>query len=86
MYDWFKYRKMIIINTNTGQASVGAMGDAGPAQWTGKSFGASPEIMIHIGYSTGSRRGPVLMYFLDDPENKVPLGKIQAYTQPTETK
>ncbi len=78
LYDWFKYRKMIVINTNTGQACVGELGDSGPATWTGKSFGGSPEVMIHLGYSTGSRKGPVVMFFLNDTENQVSLGKIQA--------
>ncbi|MFC1656774.1 hypothetical protein ACFL14_02350 [Patescibacteria group bacterium] len=78
LYEWFKYRKMIAINTNTGQACVGALGDSGPATWTGKSFGGSPEVMIHIGYSTGSRKGPVVMFFIEDSENQVPLGKINA--------
>ncbi|MFH1749995.1 MAG: hypothetical protein ABH837_03865 [bacterium] len=78
LYDWFKYRKMIVINTNTGKACVGELGDSGPATWTGKSFGGSPEVMIHVGYSTGSRKGPVVMFFLDDAENQVSLGKIEA--------
>ena len=78
LYEWFRFRKMIVINTNTGKACVGAMGDSGPATWTGKSFGGSPEVMIHIGYSTGSRKGPVIMFFVADPQNQVPLGKIEA--------
>lgn len=78
LYAWFKHRKVVIVNTNTGQACVAVIGDAGPAEWTGKSFGGSPEVMIHVGYSTGSRRGPVLIYFVDDPDNKIPLGKIKA--------
>jgi hypothetical protein len=76
LYNWFQFRKIIIVNTKTGQSCVAVIGDAGPAQWTGKSFGGSPEVMIRVGYSTGSRKGPVLIYFVNDPENKIPLGPI----------
>jgi hypothetical protein len=72
---WYKWRKMIVINTENGHAVVAVMGDAGPAAWTGKHFGGSPEVMDSLG---GSRykKGRVLMYFVDDPENKVPLGPV----------
>lgn len=36
----------------------------------------SPEVMNYLG---GSRykKGPVLVFFVDDPENKVPLGPVE---------
>ncbi len=71
---FFKYRKMILVNPNTGQAVVTVIGDAGPAEWTGKSLGGSPEVMHFIGYAKGPRKGPVLYYFIDDPDDKIPLG------------
>lgn len=75
---FFKYRKFIVINPDTGQAIVGDLGDAGPAEFTGKSFGGSPEVMHYLGYGGGPRKGRVIFYFLDDPQNKIPLGPISA--------
>lgn len=73
--DWYKYRKVLIVNTVNGNAVVADIADSGPAMWTGKNFGGSPEVMQHLG---GSRytKGPVVLFFVDDPENKVPLGPV----------
>lgn len=72
---WYKWRKMIMVNVENGNAVVGVMGDAGPAAWTGKHFGASPEAMNALG-GPKFRKGRVLFYFVDDPENKIPLGPV----------
>jgi len=74
--DWFKYRKMIAVNPKTGQAVVGVVADAGPAVWTGKHFGGSPEVMQALSLDKGRRYGEVVLFFVDDPENKVPLGPV----------
>ncbi len=74
---WFRYRKLLAVNPNTGQAVVGVVGDAGPGRSTGKSFGGSPEIMVSLGYQGGTRKGPVYIFFVDDPENKIPLGELR---------
>lgn len=79
--DFFKYRKMVIINPKTGQAVVAVVGDAGPAEWTGKHLGGSPEVMDMLGLAEGSRKGPVLYFFIDDPENQVPLGPIKVRSE-----
>jgi len=75
--DFFKYRKMLVVNPHNGKAVVVVIGDAGPAQWTGKHLGGSPEVMRHLERFDGSIRGPVLYFFIDDPEDKVPLGPIE---------
>ncbi len=75
--DFYKFRKMLVINPKTGQAVVAVIGDAGPAEWTGKHLGGSPEAMHELGLAGGPRKGPVLYYFVDDPENKIPLGPIK---------
>lgn len=74
--NWYKYRKVLIVNTQNGQAVVAAIADSGPAAWTGKQFGGSPEVMNHLG---GSRykKGAVIIFFVDDPENEVPLGPVE---------
>lgn len=75
--DWYKFRKMIMINPENGKAVVGVLGDAGPAEWTGKQFGASPEVMSHLDLTTGKKKGLVLLLFIDDPDNQVPLGPVK---------
>ncbi len=76
LYKWYKYRKVMVVNTVNGNAVVAAIADAGPAAFTGKHFGGSPEVMEYLG---GSRykKGAVLLFFVDDPENKVPLGPVK---------
>ncbi len=74
--DWYKYRKVMIVNTKNGNAVVAAIADAGPAAFTGKHFGGSPEVMEYLGGSK-YKKGAVLLFFVDDPENKVPLGPVK---------
>lgn len=73
--DWYKYRKVLIVNTKNGNAVVADIADAGPAAWTGKVFGGSPEVMEALG---GKRytKGPVVVFFVDDPNNTIPLGPV----------
>lgn len=74
--DFFKHRKMLLVNPKTGQAVVTVIGDAGPAEWTGKHLGGSPEVMHYLGLAKGPRKGAVLYFFIDDPVDEVPLGPI----------
>lgn len=76
--DFYKFRKMLVVNPKTGQAVVAVVGDAGPAEWTGKHLGGSPEVMHYVGLAEGPRKGAVLYFFIDDPENKIPLGPINS--------
>jgi len=73
--NWYKYRKVLIVNTDNGNALVASVADSGPAMWTGKSFGGSPELMEYLG-GPRYKKGAVLVFFVDDPENKVPLGPV----------
>lgn len=75
--DFYKFRKMLVVNPKTGQAVVAVIGDAGPAAWTGKHLGGSPEVMHSVGLAKGPRKGPVLYFFIDDPEDKIPLGPLK---------
>jgi len=74
--NWYKHRKFVIINTDNGKAVVTALADSGPAAFTGKHFGGSPEVMDYLG-GPRYKKGPVIMFFVDDPENKVPLGPVE---------
>ncbi|MCL5070218.1 MAG: hypothetical protein M1308_04890 [Actinobacteria bacterium] len=75
--DFFKYRKMLVVNPNNGKAIVVVIGDAGPAEWTGKQLGGSPEVMRYLERFDGKAKGLVLYFFIDDPEDKIPLGPIR---------
>jgi hypothetical protein len=74
--DWYKFRKVLVINPVNGNAVVCDIGDAGPAEWTGKQFGGSPEVMKELNLHGGPRKGLVLMFFVDDSDNSVPLGPV----------
>lgn len=73
---WYKFRKMIVVNPAEAVAVVGVIGDAGPAQWVKKQFGGSPEVVREGKIWSPKADGKVLLWFVDDPENKIPLGPI----------
>lgn len=75
--DFYKYRKMLVVNPKTGQAVVADIADAGPSEFTGKSLGGSPEVMQELGLATGPRKGPVLYFFIDNKGNNVQLGPVK---------
>lgn len=77
--EFFKYRKMLVVNPQNGKAVIVVVGDVGPATWTGKHLGGSPEVIQHLERVDGPRKGPVLFFFIDDPEDRIPLGPIEAY-------
>ncbi|RJR25972.1 hypothetical protein C4578_00260 [Candidatus Microgenomates bacterium] len=77
LYEWYKHRKVVVVNPVNGKAVVAVVGDAGPAEWTGKHFGGSPEIMAYLNLNVGKQKGPVVLFFVDDPENKVQLGPLE---------
>lgn len=74
--DWYKHRKVLIVNTDNGNAVITAIADSGPAAWTGKHYGGSPEVMDYLG-GPRYKKGPVILFFVDDPENNVPLGPVE---------
>ncbi len=74
--DFYKYRKMLVVNPNNGRAIVADIADAGPGESTGKHLGGSPEVMHYLERVDGSLRGPVLYFFIDDPSDKIKLGPI----------
>lgn len=73
--DWYKWRKVVVVDPDNGNAVVAVVGDAGPAAWTGKHFGGSPEVMNALG-GPRYKKGRVLLFFVDDPDNKIPLGPV----------
>ncbi len=73
---WYKFRKMIVINPHDELAVVGVVGDAGPAMWVKKQFGGSPEIIREGKIWSPENRGRVILLFVDDPTDEIPLGVI----------
>lgn len=76
LYAWFRNRKVIVIDPTTQKAVVAVIADAGPADWTGKKFGGSPELMDYMKLEDGAAKRGVIVLFVDDPQNSVPLGPI----------
>ena len=74
--DFYKYRKMLIVNPNNGRAIVVDIADAGQAESTGKQLGGSPEVMHYLERFDGSLKGPVLYFFINDPDDKINLGPV----------
>lgn len=75
--DWYKHRKIVVLNPRNGRAVVAVIADSGPAAWTGKQFGGSPEVMDYLRSKDGRQRGPVVLFFVDDPDGTVPLGPLE---------
>jgi hypothetical protein len=75
--EFFKFRKMLVVNPQNGKAIVVVIGDSGPAPWTGKHLGGSPEVMKYLERVDGKQKGPVLYFFLDDPNDTIPLGPFE---------
>lgn len=78
--EWYKFRKLLVYNPENGKGVVGALADAGPAQYTGRAFGGSPEVMETLGLAKTSTQGDVLVFFVDDPNNTIPLGPVSQET------
>jgi hypothetical protein len=74
--EFYKFRKMLVVNPENGKACVVVIGDAGPAGFTGKQLGGSPEVMSHLERVDGGKRGAVLYFFISDPDDTIPLGPI----------
>lgn len=71
--EWYKYRKVVVVNVDNGKAAIASILDAGPAKWTGKQFGGSPELMNYLELDRGMRKGKVLIWFI---KNDLPLGPV----------
>jgi len=73
---WYRYRKVLVVNPDNGAAVIAVIADAGPAKWTGKQFGGSPQVMFDLGFYPQKHKGKVLVLFLNDPDNQIALGPV----------
>ena len=78
---WYKYRHVVVVNPANGKSVIASVADAGPAQFTGKHFGGSPELMEYLGINTGMQNHPVVLLFVDDPKGEIPLGPLEYNVQ-----
>lgn len=70
---WFRHRKIVVVNPANGRVVIGVVEDAGPEESTGRQFGGSPEVYEELDlFKTGPK---VLMYFVEDPKDEIPLGR-----------
>ncbi len=75
--EWYKYRKVMVVNTQNGKTVIADVADAGPANFTGKQYGGSPEVMAYLGLNVHMQKGPVILMFVNDPNNEIPLGPVE---------
>lgn len=75
--DWYKYRKVLVVNPANGKTVVADVADSGPADFTGKHFGGSPEVMAYLNLNVGPQKGAVVLFFVNDPNNEIPLGPVE---------
>jgi hypothetical protein len=72
--NWLKFRKMIVINPEAKKAVVGVIGEIGPNDWMQHQFGGSPELIREGQIWHSQSNGRVLVFFINDIDQKVPLG------------
>jgi hypothetical protein len=77
---WYKKRKVVVINPQNQRAVVGVIADIGPSQTLKYQFGASPEVIREGLLWSPQAQGRVIMLFVDDASDKVPLGLVD-FTQ-----
>ena len=74
---WYKHRKLVLINPIENMLVVVAVGAIGPTIPSRYQCGASPEVIIEGKFWTAAASGKSLLLFVDDPNNTVPLGPQQ---------
>ncbi len=74
--EWYKYRKVVVINPVVQKAAVACVGDFGPGNWIQHQFGGSPEIIRQLSVWDLASQGKVFVFMVNDPENKLPYGVI----------
>ncbi len=76
--EWYKFRKVLVVNPKNGKSVVAVVGDAGPAAWTGKQFGGSPELMEYLQLKDGKQKSGVLVFFVAEDGSQIALGPVES--------
>lgn len=72
--EWYKYRKVVVINPMVQKAAVACVGDFGPGNWIQHQFGGSPEIIRQLSVWDLASQGKVFIFLVNDVDNTLPLG------------
>lgn len=83
--NWYKYRKMVVVNPSEEMAVVGVIGNIGPDSWIQEQFAASPEIIREGNIWSQKTLGHVFLFFVDDPDDTIPLGPVSMRWQSRKT-
>jgi len=73
---WFKYRKVILINPTQQTAAVGVVTQIGPAYVQRFQVGLSPELIRLTKAWHPDSKGKMVIFLLDDSAGSVKLGQI----------
>ena len=72
---WYKFRPVMVVNPLNGKSAIAVIADAGPARFTGKQFGGSPELIDYLDYSRRPRPA-ILMFVSPTQANQVTPGPV----------
>lgn len=78
---FFRWRKVVIVNPFEALAVVGVIGDIGPERWLQYQCGAVPEVIRQLQAWSPKSQGRVVLFLVDDPSNEVQLG-VRSLNQP----
>ncbi len=78
--EWFKYKKLIVINPVRELAVVAVMADIGPYNSIRAQFGGSPEVIHAAEVWHPNNKGRVAVFFVEDSQHEIPLGIINLKT------
>lgn len=73
---FFKFRKVLVFNPINQRAAIAVIGDNGPALWTGKQFGGSPELMNYLQMRDGKAKSKAIVLLIDEKSANIALGPL----------
>jgi len=76
LIEWYRFRKVLVVNPYDGIAVVASIGNVGPHHAIQYQFGGSPELIQTGKIWSINAQGRVLMFFVEDPDDKIALGPI----------
>lgn len=78
---WYAFRKVVLINPTEMVAVVARIADNYPVLTSKYQFGATPETIVAGKCWSQATAGKVLIFFVDDNEQDIPLGPVSLQFQ-----
>lgn len=78
---WYAFRKVVLINPTEMIAVVARIADNYPVLTNKYQFGATPETIVAAKCWSQATAGKVLIFFVDDSEQEIPLGPVSLQFQ-----